>query len=77
MPGKQRELQFDVHPSVVFQLGAELTSDDLQALIELVKNCYDADATYALVAVNTGGECKEVLEESFFSGCEGLRRDLR
>ncbi len=71
MPEKQRELQFDVHPSVVLQLGAELTSDDLQALIELVKNCYDADATYASVTVNTVGECKEVLGESFFPDAKG------
>ncbi|MCX7429110.1 MAG: sensor histidine kinase [Planctomycetia bacterium] len=71
MPGKKGDLQFDVHPSVVFQLGAELTSDDLQALIELVKNCYDADASYASVTVNTLGECKEALSESFFPDAKG------
>jgi hypothetical protein len=38
------ELHFDVHPSVAFQLGADLISDDAQALLELVKNCYDAEA---------------------------------
>lgn len=46
---------FDVHPSVVYQLGESLISDAVQALIELVKNCYDADATYAKVVIDTQG----------------------
>ena len=47
--------RFDVHPSVVFQLGESLISDPVQALIELVKNSYDADATYAKVIIDTQG----------------------
>lgn len=46
---------FSVHPSVVYQLGESLISDEVQALIELVKNCYDADATYAKVIIDTNG----------------------
>lgn len=46
---------FEVHPSVVYQLGESLISDAVQALIELVKNCYDADATYAKVIIDTRG----------------------
>jgi hypothetical protein len=46
---------FDVHPSVVYQLGESLISDAVQALIELVKNCYDADATYGKVTIDTEG----------------------
>lgn len=46
---------FEVHPSVVYQLGESLISDAVQALIELVKNCYDADATYAKVVIDTKG----------------------
>ena len=46
---------FEVHPSVVYQLGESLISDAVQALIELVKNCYDADATYAKVIIDTQG----------------------
>lgn len=46
---------FEVHPSVVYQLGESLISDAVQALIELVKNCYDADATYAKVVIDTQG----------------------
>lgn len=47
--------KFSVHPSVVFQLGESLISDAVQAIIELVKNCYDADATYAKVTIDTKG----------------------
>lgn len=46
---------FDVHPSVVYQLGESLITDQVQALIELVKNSYDADATYAKVTIDTVG----------------------
>jgi signal transduction histidine kinase len=46
---------FDVHPSVVYQLGESLITDAVQALIELVKNCYDADATYGKVTIDTEG----------------------
>jgi len=52
---KAEKPHFDVHPSVVFQLGESLITDAVQALIELVKNCYDADATYAKVTIDTEG----------------------
>lgn len=44
---------FDISAAVVRQLGEELVSDEVTALVELVKNAYDADATYANVVVNT------------------------
>lgn len=46
-------LHLEVHPSVVFKLGADLITDDMQALIELIKNSYDADATYVRVYIDT------------------------
>ena len=49
----EKNLHFDIHASVVFQLGERLISDVVQALVELVKNSYDADATFARVVVNT------------------------
>ena len=52
---RKNTLHFDVHPSVVYQLGESLITDAVQALIELVKNCYDADATYAKVIIDTEG----------------------
>jgi signal transduction histidine kinase len=48
-------LHFEVHPSVIYQLGESLVVDAIQALIELVKNSYDADATYAKVVIDTQG----------------------
>ncbi|MGW3653298.1 ATP-binding protein [Streptomyces sp. NPDC000878] len=49
-------VHLDVHPSVVFKLGADLITDALQALAELIKNCYDADATWANVEITTSSE---------------------
>lgn len=50
-PREQRTL--DVHPSVVFKLGEDLISDDVQALVELVKNSWDAEADRAQIAIDT------------------------
>lgn len=53
MPSAPSELHFEIDSWVVFQLGEQLVTDVVQALVELVKNCYDADATYAKVAIYT------------------------
>lgn len=45
---------FDISAAVVRQLGDELVSDEVTALVELVKNAYDADADFAHVVVETG-----------------------
>ena len=45
--------RFDVNASVVFRLGEELITDVVQALVELVKNSYDADATWVKVTIDT------------------------
>ena len=55
---------FNIHPSVVYQLGESLISDAIQALIELVKNSYDADATFAKVTIDTIGDT--LIEDSIF-----------
>jgi len=47
------EEHFDIHASVVFQLGESLITDSVQALVELVKNCYDADATFCKLNIST------------------------
>jgi signal transduction histidine kinase len=44
---------FEIDASVVFQLGESLITDAVSALMELVKNSYDADATFCKVAVST------------------------
>ena len=46
-------LTLGVHPRVVFQLGESLVTDPVQALLELVKNSYDADATLVSIEVDT------------------------
>ena len=46
-------LRFDINAAVVFRLGEELITDVVQALVELVKNSYDADATWVKVSINT------------------------
>ncbi len=44
---------FEISAAVVRQLGEELVSDEVTAIVELVKNAYDADADFAHVVVNT------------------------
>lgn len=48
-----RTLHFDINPHVVKQLGEELVTDEITALMELVKNAYDADASYVYVEIDT------------------------
>jgi signal transduction histidine kinase len=55
--------QFRVDPLVVMRLGEELISDETQALLELIKNAYDADASYAHVAIHTEGTPTGLLRE--------------
>lgn len=54
-PDSQR---FDINAAVVFRLGEELITDAVQALVELVKNSYDADATWVRVSVDTRSKNK-------------------
>lgn len=51
----QKDPHFDISASVVRQLGEDLITDEVTALIELVKNAYDADASYANIEVSTTG----------------------
>ena len=51
-------LRFDIDAAVVFRLGEELITDVVQALVELVKNSYDADATWVKVTIDTQGRNK-------------------
>ena len=47
------EKKFDIHSSIVFKLGEDLISDEVQALVELIKNAFDADADYAKITIET------------------------
>lgn len=48
-----RNARFDINPHVIRQLGAELVTDQVTALMELIKNSYDADANYVKVTIDT------------------------
>jgi signal transduction histidine kinase len=45
--------RIEVHPSVLFKLGEDLITDEVQAVAELVKNAYDADSDNAVVRIVT------------------------
>ena len=45
--------RIEVHPSVLFKLGEDLITDEVQAVAELVKNAYDADSDHAVVRIVT------------------------
>ncbi|RZK13900.1 MAG: hypothetical protein EOO43_17180, partial [Flavobacterium sp.] len=47
--------RFDITPHIVKQLGEQLVSDEITALLELIKNSYDADASYVSIEINTSG----------------------
>ena len=46
-------VRFNINPHIVRQLGGELVPDDITALMELVKNAYDADSPYVRININT------------------------
>ncbi|KAA6440384.1 sensor histidine kinase [Dyadobacter flavalbus] len=43
---------FDISAAVIRQLGEELVTDEVTAIMELIKNSYDADADWVKVEVN-------------------------
>src|SRR4051812_9849163 len=60
---------FEISAAVVRRLGDELITDEFTALIELVKNAYDADASYASIVVDTNHTLGP--DESLFPGNKG------
>ena len=49
-------LPFEVHASILTQLGEQMITDDVMAIAELVKNSYDADASLVKIAIDTKGK---------------------
>lgn len=64
------EERFDISAAVVRQLGEELVSDEITAILELVKNAYDADASFASVEIDTNAVLTE--QESAYPGSVGV-----
>lgn len=46
-------MQLKVDSRVIVQLGSELVSDEKQAILELVKNAYDADSPNCIIKITT------------------------
>ncbi len=61
---------FNIHASIIFQLGESLISDPVQALVELIKNAYDADSPYVTVKIET--DKPNDVENSHFPGANGF-----
>lgn len=46
------KLNFKVHASVIYKLGEALIADEITALSELLKNAYDADASFCKLVID-------------------------
>lgn len=66
---KTNDPTFRISAAVVKQLGEELVSDELTAIMELVKNSYDADADWVKISINTTGSPSE--EDLTFKDTKG------
>lgn len=68
--GRSSGLRFEVGAGVIFALGRDLITDSSQAVMELVKNSYDADSAWVEVDIRTN----LVSEDPRFAGAEGYIR---
>ena len=59
---------FDIDATVVKRLGEELISDEVSAIMELVKNSYDADADWIKITISTDGP---VPDSMMYAGTAG------
>lgn len=61
---KEIKTHLRIHPSAIYQLGESLITDEIQALIELVKNSYDADATFVIISIDTTNQGQIIIEDN-------------
>lgn len=66
----KQKYHFDITPHIVKQLGEQLVSDEITALLELIKNSYDADASYVSIEINTTGQY--IKDELFYPDHKGF-----
>jgi signal transduction histidine kinase len=66
-------IPFKIHPRVFASLGADLVTNDVVAVIELIKNCYDATATRVDVTFGSDeqGPTLDILDNGV-----GMDRDI-
>ena len=57
---------FRVHASLIYKLGESLIADEITALSELIKNSYDADATFCSLSISS-----DYIEEINGKACRG------
>lgn len=60
--------QFDISAHVVIQLGEQLITDGLTALLELAKNSYDAGSKYVKITINTKDQVDTEIGHNFGEG---------
>jgi signal transduction histidine kinase len=65
-----KKYHFDITPHIVKQLGEQLVSDEITALLELIKNSYDADASFVSIEINTKGSYEK--ERLFYPAHSGF-----
>lgn len=53
---KSRQIPISIAARLIYHLGEQLISDELVALLELIKNSYDADATRCVVKIDSAAE---------------------
>ena len=53
---KSRQIPISIAARLIYHLGEQLISDELVALLELIKNSYDADATRCVVKIDSVAE---------------------
>lgn len=53
---ESKQIQITIAARLIYHLGEQLISDELVALLELIKNSYDADATRCMVKVDSTAE---------------------
>ena len=72
IPKGEKEYHFDITPHIIKQLGEQLVSDEITALLELIKNSYDADANYVSIEINTAGQYDK--DNLFYQNQKGFIR---
>ena len=51
-----KQIPISIAARLIYHLGEQLISDELVALLELIKNSYDADATKCIVTIDSRAE---------------------
>lgn len=64
------DLHFDISARVIRQLGEQLVTDEITAVMELVKNAYDADADWVKISIHTDEQDSRIVIEDNGEGMD-------